>query len=67
MFKRIEGRLLLIFWKGNSSIASVFVDEYEYNKDYPKLFEMNLNDIYTIDQALYDFTQTPLEERELGV
>lgn len=65
MFKTIEGRLVLIFWKNNSPIASVFVDEYEYRKDYPELFEMNLNDLFTIDQALYDFTQTPIEEREL--
>lgn len=67
MFKRVEGRLVLIFWKGHSPIASVFVDEYEYRKDYPKLFEMNFSDIFTIDQALYDFTQTPVEERELDI
>jgi len=64
-FKRIEHRLILIFWKGHSPIAHVYVDAYEYNKDYPKLFEMNLYDMLELDQLLYDFTQTPLEEREL--
>ncbi len=65
-FKRIEDRLVLIFWKGHSPIASVFIDEYDYRKDYPKLFEMNIYDIFTIDQALYEFTQTPISERELN-
>ena len=66
-FKWLEKRLVLIFWKGHSPIASVFVDEYEYRKDYPKLFEMHLDDIFAIDLALYDFTQTPIEERELEI
>lgn len=35
-FKWVEGRMVLIFWKGHSPIASVFVDEHEYRKDYPK-------------------------------
>lgn len=64
-FKPIKGSMVLIFWNETSPIASVFVDEFEYRKDYPKLFEMTLDDLFRIDQALYDFTQTPIEEREL--
>lgn len=64
-FKRVEGRQMLIFWKDHSPIASVFVDEHEYRKDYPRLFEMDLYTIFNIDQALYDFTQTPIEDRGL--
>lgn len=64
-FKWVEDRMVLIFWREQSPIASVFVDDHEYRKDYPKLYEMNLYDIFKIDQALYDFTQTPIEEREL--
>lgn len=64
-FKQIEERMVLIFWKGSSPIASVFVDEFDYNIDYPKLYEMDLYEILEIDQALYDFTQTPIDERDL--
>lgn len=66
-FKWLDDRLVLIFWRGHSPIASVFVDGDTYNKDYPKLYEMNLYDLFKIDYALYDFTQTPVENRELNV
>ncbi len=64
-FQKIDGQQLLLLMKDGDPIADVFVDEYEYNKDYMKLYHLNLYDMFEVDQALYDFTQTPVHERGL--
>lgn len=63
--KRMNDQMMLLLKKENDLIADVFIDKYEYNKDYLKLYHMNLYDMFEVDQALYDFTQTPVKERGL--
>lgn len=64
-FQQIDGKLLLLLKRNENPIADVFLDEYDYNKEYIKLYEMNLYDIFEIDQALYEYTQTPVKKRGL--
>lgn len=64
-FVEMDDQLMLLLKNEDSPIADVFLDEYEYNKEYMKFFHMNLYDIFEIDQALYEFTQTPVKERGL--
>ncbi|GAB2490159.1 hypothetical protein GCM10008929_13080 [Alkalibacterium psychrotolerans] len=50
---------------GHSPIASVKTKEFEYRTDYAKLYELPFEQISKIDDWLQEYTQTPLDEREL--
>lgn len=63
--KQMKETMILIFWKGSSPIAHVFVNSYEYSLEYPLLYEMDLYDILKIDAWLYEFVNTNIEDREL--
>ena len=65
MFKRIDNELILIFWKGQSPIASIYTEANDYNVDYPKLLEMDLEHILQLNDWLYEYSQTDLSERKL--
>lgn len=54
---------VLIFWQGESPIAHVRLDAFEYCIEYPKLYEMHLHDVLQIDQWLYDYANTEISER----
>lgn len=65
MFKRIDNELILIFWKGQSPIASIYTEANDYNVDYPKLLEMDLEHILQLNDWLYEYSQTDLTMREI--
>lgn len=64
-FKQIADELVLIFWKEESPIASIYATANKYSVDYPKLFEMELEQILLLNNCLYNFSQTDLAERKL--
>lgn len=63
--KTMAEGMVIIFWKGHSPIAHVYENADEYSLDYPKLYEMNLEDILHIDAVLYEYVNTDLENREI--
>ena len=65
MFKRIDNELILIFWKGQSPIATIYTKANDYNVDYPKLLEMDLEHILQLNDWLYEYSQTDLTMREI--
>lgn len=50
--KQINNEQMLIFWKGQSPIASVSGKSADYRTDYPELFEMELEYILQINDCL---------------
>lgn len=65
MFKPMEKDRVLIFWKGHSPIASVFLKDDEYRIDYPKLYEMAYDEITQIVDSLDAYVATELVLRQL--
>ena len=65
IFKPMEKDRVLIFWKGHSPIASVFLKDDEYRIDYPKLYEMAYNEITLIVDSLDAYVATELVLRQL--
>lgn len=65
MFKKIDNELILIFWKGQNPIASIYTEANDYNVDYPKLLEMDLEHILQLNDWLYEYSQTDLAMREI--
>lgn len=64
-FKQIGNEVVLIFWEGQSPIASIYTNADEYNVGYPKLLEMDLEQILQLNDWLYEFSQTDLVDRKL--
>ena len=64
-FKQIGTEVVLIFWKGQSPIASIYTEANDYNVDYPKLLEMDLEHILQLNDWLYEYSQTALTMREI--
>lgn len=65
MFKPMEKDRVLIFWKGHSPIASVFLKDDKYRIDYPKLYEMTYDEITQIVDSLDAYVATELVLRQL--
>lgn len=64
-FKNMEKDMVLIFWKKQSPIASVFLKDKDFRVDYPKLYNMEYDEITKIMDSLEAYVQTELIERQI--
>lgn len=67
MFKPMEKDTVLIFWKGQSPIASVFLKDTDYRIDYPTLYEMAYDEISQIVDSLDAYVATELDRRQINL
>lgn len=65
-FKPMEKDMVLIFWKEHYPIASVFLKDVNFRVDYPRLYDMEYDEITKIFDSLEAYVQTDLLAREIN-
>ena len=65
-FKPMEKDMVLIFWKEHYPIASVFLKDVNFRVDYPRLYDMENDEITKIFDSLEAYVQTDLLAREIN-
>ena len=65
-FKPMEKDMVLIFWKEHYPIASVFLKDVSFRVDYPRLYDMEYDEITKIFDSLEAYVQTDLLAREIN-
>lgn len=64
-FKPLDKTWVLIFSRSTAPIAHVFTEADEYSIDYPTLYKLDLYSVLQIDAWLYEYSVTPVREREI--